>query len=227
MENYLAYTLKRLGTDYVDLYQPSRINPYIPVEETIGAISRLVEKGFVRHIGMTQVDGETLRRANQVHPIRMVELNYNMIDRTYEDTTMAVAREQNIPISAFGVLLSGLIGGSNPEQKMQMMKFMATKDTFENIQSNLQLSDQLQAIADEKGCTLAQLAIAWVLAQGTDVQALIGSRKPEQVLSTIKALDVKLTAEDLQRIEAIVPKEQARSQYMRDLEMNEKGIFKF
>ena len=110
---------------------------------------------------------------------------------------------------------------------MQMMKFMATKDTFENIQSNLQLSDQLQAIADEKGCTLAQLAIAWVLAQGTDVQALIGSRKPEQVLSTIKALDVKLTAEDLQRIEAIVPKEQARSQYMRDLEMNEKGIFKF
>ena len=104
---------------------------------------------------------------------------------------------------------------------------MATKDTFDNIQSNLQLADQLQAIADEKHCTLAQLAIAWVLAQGADMQALIGSRKPNQVLSTIAALDVKLMADDLRRIEAIVPKEQARSQYMRDLQMNEKGVFSF
>lgn len=93
--------------------------------------------------------------------------------------------------------------------------------------SHLRQVFQLQAIADEKYCTLAQLAIAWVLAQGIDIQALIGSRKPEQVLSTIAAIDIKLSAEDLQRIENIVPKEQARSQYMRDLEMNEKGVFKF
>ena len=227
VENYLVYSLRRLGTDYVDLYQPSRINPHIPVEETIGAISRLVEKGFVRHIGITQVDGETLRRANAEHPISMVELNYNLMDRTFEDTTMATARELGIPISAFGVLLSGLIGGSNKEQMMQTMKFMATKDTFENIQGNLALADQLQALADEKGCTLAQLAIAWVLAQDNDIQALVGSRKVSQVESTIQALDVTLTAVDLERIEAIVPKEQARSQYMRDLSMNEKGLFTF
>lgn len=227
VENYLVYSLRRLGTDYVDLYQPSRINPHIPVEETIGAISRLVEKGFVRHIGITQVDGETLRRANAEHPISMVELNYNLMDRTFEDTTMATARELGIPISAFGVLLSGLIGGSNKEQMMQTMKFMATKDTFENIQGNLALADQLQVLADEKGCTLAQLAIAWVLAQDNDIQALVGSRKVSQVESTIQALDVTLTAVDLERIEAIVPKEQARSQYMRDLSMNEKGLFTF
>lgn len=193
-----------------------------------GAVSRLVEKGLVRHIGITQVDGETLRCANATHPISMVELNYNLMDRTFEDTTMAVARELGIPISAFGVLLSGLIGGSNRQQVMQMMRLMATKETFENIQSNMSLTDhRLQAIADEKRCTLAQLAIAWVLAQGSDIQALLGSHKPEQVLRTVKALDVELNADDLQRIETIVPKAEARSQYMRDLEIDEKGLFHF
>ncbi len=118
VENYLHYTLKRLGTDYVDLYQPARINPYIPVEDTIGAISNLVKKGYVKNIGISEVNGELLRRANSVHPISLAEVRYSLMDRHIEDDLLPTARELGVNIVAFGVLLSGLIGGSSQNEKL-------------------------------------------------------------------------------------------------------------
>lgn len=227
VENYLYYSLKRLGVEYVDLYQPARINPHIPVEETIGAISRLVEKGYVRNIGISEVDGATLRKAHATYPISLAEVRYSLMDRHIEDDLLPVARELGVGIVAFGVLLAGLIGGSKPEQKLEMMSKRISSAALEGIKENLSAADGLRTIADEKGITLAQLAIAWVLAQGDDILALVGSRTSEQVTNTVKALDVVLTEEDLFRISQIIPKEQANSSYMLDLQLDEKGLLSF
>lgn len=199
VENYLAYTLHRLGTDYVDLYQPSRINPYIPVEDTLGAIERLKQKGYVRHIGITQIDAETLKKANEATAIDLVELNYNVVNRRYEDTTMAEARRLGIPVCAFGVM--------------------------QGLKKDPAVGEGLQKIADAKGCTLAQLAIAWVLAQGKDMTAIVGSHHPAQAESSAQAINVSLSAADLAAIEQIVPKAKATTIYMLDIPMDEKGIF--
>ena len=225
VENYLAYSLRRLGTDYVDLYQPCRINPHIPVEETVGAVARLVEKGAVRKIGLTQVDGETLRRAHAVHPISLVELNYSLVDRSYEDGTMAVARELGIPVVAFGVLLSGVLGGSGAPGGGMRFRHTASKDALDNLSRHMSVAGELTAIAEEKGCTLAQLAIAWVLAQGADMAAIVGARKPDQATSAVAAAGVRLTPDDLARIERLVPKAEARCVYMGNLNIDEKGLF--
>lgn len=226
VKSYLAYTLKRLGTDYVDLYQPARINPHIPVEETIGAVADMVKAGYVKNIGVSEVDGQTLRRANTIHPIRLVEVRYSLMDRHIEDDLLPVARELGVGVVAFGVLLAGIIGGSSPESKLSAMGKWLPSSTVEGLQKGLNLSDALTGIADEKGITLAQLAIAWVLAQGEDILALVGSRTVPQVMDSIKAMEVNLTGNDLHRLEQIIPKSQADSSYMLDLNIDEKGLFK-
>lgn len=225
VENYLAYTLNRLGVDYVDLYEPSRINPHIPVEDTLGAIARLKEKGYVRHIGMTEVDAETLRRGNEAVGVDLVELNYNIMDRHYEDTTMAEARKQGIPIAAFGVLLAGVIGGSHGQQTANFLKKIHPGETASNFDRNLEVRDKLQVIADRHNISLAQLAMAWVLAQGNDITAIVGSHRPSQAESSAAAADIQLTAQDLADIEALVPKTEAKSLYQPVLTINEKGLF--
>jgi aryl-alcohol dehydrogenase-like predicted oxidoreductase len=227
IENYLTYSLKRLGLDYIDLYQPCRINPHIPVEETIGAISKLVEKGFVRSIGISEVDAATLRRANAAHPISLAEVTYSMMSRKIEDELIPTARELGIGVVGFGVLLSGIIGGKDPQQKLEHIKQMVPAQTLENFHQNISLSDSLEEIAKEKGVTLSQLAIAWVLAQGEDILALVGSRTPEQVQNALKAIDITLTSEDLNRIEHILPKENAKSDYMPPMNLAENGLFKW
>lgn len=224
VENYLNYTLKRLGTDYVDLYQPARIDPNIPVEDTIGAVADLVKKGYVRNIGISEVNGETLRKANAVHPISLVEVRYSMMDRHIEDDLLPVAHELGIGVVAFAVLLAGLIGGGSREQKLATMSGRMSAEALEDIKRNIALSDALQAMADEKGITLAQLAISWVLSQGDDILALVGSRTPAQVIDTVKAMDIKLTTEDLNRIGKIIPKEQATSSYMLDIKVDKNGL---
>lgn len=225
VENYLRYTLSRLGTDYVDLYQPARINPHIPVEDTIGAVSNLVKKGYVRNVGISEVDGETLRRANAVHPISLVEVRYSLADRHIENNLLPVARELGIGIVAFGVLLSGLIGGSSQKEKLEAISRRISPEALASMKANLTRAEALKEIADEKGTTPAQLAIAWVLAQGDDMLALVGSRTASQVESTIKALDVRLTKEDLARMSEIIPKEEANSSYMLDASIDAKGLF--
>ncbi|WP_297905971.1 aldo/keto reductase [uncultured Parabacteroides sp.] len=226
VENYLHYTLKRLGTDYVDLYQPARINPHIPVEDTIGAVADLVGKGYVRNIGISEVDGATLRRANAVHPISLVEVRYSLMDRHIEDDLLPAARELGIGVVAFGVLLAGLIGGSAREEKLSMINKRVSSQAFNAISTNLSATDKLQEIAEEKGVSLAQLAIAWVLAQGEDIMALVGSRTPEQVESTLRSLDILLSSEDLDRISNIIPKERATSSYMLEMNIDENGLFR-
>lgn len=199
VENYLAYTLHRLGTDYVDLYQPARVNPHIPVEDTLGAIARLKEMGFVRHVGLTQVDAATLRRASKATSIDLVELNYNLVNRRYEDGTMAEARRLGIPVCAFGVM--------------------------QGLRKDPAVAARLQQMADGKGCTLAQLSMAWVLAQGAGMTAIVGSHHPSQAESSAGAAAVRLSPEDLAAIEAVVPKDKATTVYMPDLPMDERGIF--
>lgn len=226
VENYLNYTLNRLGTDYVDLYQPARINPHIPVEDTIGAIADLVKKGYVKNIGISEVNGETLRRANATHPISLVEVRYSLMDRHIEDDLLLAARELEVGVVGFGVLLSGMVGGNSQEDKLKVISNRISPAALENMKTNLARAEALKEIANEKNITLAQLAIAWVLAQGKDILALIGSRTVEQAESTIKALDVEITEEDLNRINQIIPKEEAKSSYMLDLDISPNGLFR-
>ena len=224
VKNYLAYTLKRLGTDYVDLYQPARIDPRIPVEDTIGAVADMVKAGYVKSIGISEVDGATLRKANAVHPISLVEVRYSLMDRHIEDDLLPTARELGVGIVAFNVMLAGMIGGNAPEQKLSAMKHLSAK-AFDNISTNLSAADALKEIAREKGITLAQLAIAWVLAQGEDIIALVGSRTVAQITDSLKAIDVKLNANDLKKIEQLIPKAQATSSYMLDMNLDKNGLF--
>lgn len=225
VKNYLAYTLKRLGTDYVDLYQPARIDPHIPVEETIGAIADMVKAGYVKTIGISEVKGETLRKAHAVHPISLAEVRYSLMDRQIEDDLLPVARELGVGVVAFAVLLSGMLGGSTPQKKLSAMKHLPTT-TRESISNNLSVTGILEKIANEKGITLAQLAIAWVLAQGEDIIALVGSRTVSQIENSLKAIDIKLTREDMDRMEQIIPKNQANSSYMLDINLDKKGLFR-
>lgn len=227
VRNYLTYTLKRLGTDYVDLYQPARINPYIPVEDTIGAIGEMVKKGYVKSVGISEVDAPTLRRAHAEYPISLVEVRYSLMDRHIEDDLLPTARELGVGVVAFGVLLAGLIGGTSPGEKLSMISRRVTSSTLTNVRQNLSRVDALKIIADEKNITLAQLAIAWVLSRGEDILTLVGSRTEAQVRSMVQALDVELSANDLKRIEELIPKQAATSSYMLEASMDEKGMFNY
>ena len=225
IENYLTYSLKRLGLEYIDLYQPARINPHIPVEETIGAIAGLVQKGYVKSIGISEVGGDVLRRANATHPISLVEVTYSLMNRNIENELLPTAKALGVGVVAFGVLLAGLIGGSSPQQKMAYISHMVSSSTLDNFNKNLSLAGALQQIADEKGITLAQLAIAWVLSRGEDIMALVGSRTVAQVEDMLKAIEIRLNKEDLKRIEEIIPKENALSNYMPELHLEKNGLF--
>lgn len=179
----------------------------------------------MKNIGISEVNGEILRRANAVHPISLVEVRYSLADRHIEDDLLPTARELGVGIVAFGVLLSGLIGGSSQEEKLKSIGQRISPEALATMKANLVRTDALKQIAVEKGATLAQLAIAWVLAQGEDIIALVGSRTASQIKDTIQALNVKLTKEDLGRIDRIMPKEEATSSYMLDVDIDSKGLF--
>lgn len=227
VQNYLAYTLKRLGTDYVDLYQPARINPHIPVEETIGAVSDLVKAGYVRNVGITEIDAETLRRAHAVHPISLVEVRYSLLDRDIEQSLIPAARELGIGIVTFANLFHGVIGGSNPAGKVATLSQRMPPQAAEKLKQATSRLDILKEIANEKNVSVSQLAIAWVLSQGDDILALVGSRTVEQLHDTVKAVDINLCEEDLQRIEQAIPKEYASNSAMLPINLDENGLFKF
>ncbi len=225
VKNYLAYTLKRLGTDYIDLYQPARIDPNIPVEESIGAISELVKAGYVRNVGISEVDGDTLRKANAVYPIALVEVQYSLLNRSIENSLLLVARELGVSIVAFANLFHGLIGSSNPQEKLTALSRRMPAATVENITKLIPRIAELNMIADRKGITVQQLAIAWVLAQGNDILALVGSRTVTQLHDTIKTIDIELSKEDLLRIEQIIPKELASNSSMLEMNLDKNGLF--
>ncbi|MFD8781548.1 aldo/keto reductase [Kitasatospora sp. NPDC059599] len=204
----LTYTLRRLRTDYVDVYRPARLDTEVPIEETVGAIADLVKAGYVRHIGLSEVGAETLRRAAAVHPISDLQIEYSLLTRSIEASVLPAARELGIGITAYGVLSRGLLSGHwNPERALAGTDFRSHSPRFqgENLTHNLALVEQLRAIAAEKGASVAQVAIAWVVSRGQDVVPLVGARRRERLTEALGALDVTLTGADLAAIEAAVP----------------------
>jgi aryl-alcohol dehydrogenase-like predicted oxidoreductase len=208
VKNFVAYSLKRLGTDYLDLYQPARVDPNVPIEETIGAIAELVQAGYVRHIGLSEAAAATVLRAAAVHPIAALETEYAVITRDIEQETLPALRELGISLVAYGVLSRGLIGGASAGHfgsPGDMRTMFIPRFQGENLKRNLALVSALNEIAAEKQATAAQLAIAWVLSQGKDVIPLVGARRRERLREALGALDLRLEPEDVTRISAAVP----------------------
>ena len=203
-KNFLGYTLTRLGLDHVDIYRPGRLDPNVPIEETIGEIADLVKAGWVRAIGLSEVGADTIRRANAVHPISDLQIEYSLISRGPETTIFPLLAELSIGVTAYGVLSRGLLSGSRPKAQSDL-RARLPRFTSENRERNERLIEALQNVAREKNVTASQLAIAWVLAKGTSIVPLIGARTRAQLAESLGALRVTLTPTDITRIEAAVP----------------------
>jgi aryl-alcohol dehydrogenase-like predicted oxidoreductase len=213
VRNFLAYSLTRLGTDHVDIYRPARLDPGVPIEDTVGAIKEMVDAGYVRHIGLSEVDEATIRRAHAVHPIADVQIEYSILSRGVEAGILPTLRELGIGLTAYGVVGRGLLSGEwSPGRAAGPGDFRAMSPRFAagNVEHNLTLVDALRRVADAKGCTVAQLAIAWVAAQGDDIVPLVGTRTPARLAEALPALDVTLTADDRAEIDKAVPPGAAR-----------------
>lgn len=208
VKNFAAYSLQRLGLDHIDIYRIARLDPDVPVEETVGAIAELVEAGHVRHIGLSEVGAENIRRAASVAPISDLQIEYSLLSRSIEAEILPVCRELGIGVTAYGVLSRGLISGHfarDRELTAGDFRTMSPRFQDENLQHNLDLVDALRTIAEQKGVTVAQIAIAWVLAQGKDIVPLVGARRRDRLTEALGSLDVELTASDLAAIEEAVP----------------------
>ncbi|WP_405967191.1 aldo/keto reductase [Streptomyces sp. NBC_00015] len=212
VRNFAAYSLQRLGVDHIDVYRIARLDPDVPIEETVGAIAELVEKGYVRHIGLSEVGAETIRKAAATAPIADLQIEYALISRGIERSILPVTRELGISITAYGVLSRGLISGHfTPDRKLAANDFRLYSPRFQgdNLQHNLNLVEALRKIAEQKGVSVAQIAIAWVLAQGEDIVPLVGARTRERLAESLGALDVVLEAADLAAVEDAVPADAA------------------
>ena len=204
VKNFLAYSLTRLGVDHIDIYRPSRLDPNVPIEETIGAIADLVKAGWVRAIGLSEVGVDTIRRAAAVHPITDLQIEYSLISRGPERAIFPALSELGIGVTAYGVLSRGLLSGSVPSQKGDYRAFLP-RFRNENRAQNQQLIDALRDIAAQHNATPVQLAIAWVLARGENIVPVIGARKRSQLEDALGALSIRLSASDLEQIERAVP----------------------
>ncbi|MCB9959415.1 MAG: aldo/keto reductase [Rhodospirillaceae bacterium] len=216
IKTWLAYSLVRLGTDYIDLYQPARVDPAVPFEDVIGTLADLKQAGYIRHIGVSEVGADTLRRAHAVHPISELQIEYSLLTRGIEKAILPAARELGVAITAYGVLSRGLIGGTwSKGQSGHAQDYRAHLPRFsgDNLSHNQAMVDALAAIAVDKGVTVAQLAIAWVANRGDDIIPLVGARKRGHLADAIAAMEVELTADDLARIETAVPTDAAGDRY--------------
>jgi len=208
VRNFLGFTLRRLGTDYVDIYRPGRLDPATPIEETVGAIADLIQRGYVRYAGLSEVGAETLRRAHKVHPISDLQIEYSLASRGIEAAILPAARELGIGITAYGVLSRGLLSGWWSKERALVkndLRNLLPRFSAENVERNLAAVEALRAVAARKGVTVAQLAIAWVLSRGRDIVPLVGARRRDRLQEALGALDLTLTAEDLAAIEAAMP----------------------
>ncbi|MBB5792032.1 aldo/keto reductase [Jiangella mangrovi] len=208
VKTFAAYSLRRLGTDHIDVYRPSRVDPDVPIEDTVGAIAELVQAGYVRHIGLSEVGADTLRRAAAVHPISDLQIEYSLLSRGIEQTILPTARELGIGVTAYGVLSRGLLSGHwRPDRELTAGDFRSTSPRFQdgNLERNLALVEALRGVAEQRGATVAQVAIAWVAAQGADVVPLVGARTRERLAESLGAAGLVLDQGDLARIEQAVP----------------------
>jgi aryl-alcohol dehydrogenase-like predicted oxidoreductase len=210
VKNFLAYTLKRLGTDYVDLYQPSRLDPSVPIEDTVGAIAEMIKTGYVRHLGLSEMGSETIRRAHAVHPVTALQIEYSLMTRSIEREVLPACRALGIGITAYGVLSRGLLSGQISRAGITDQRdFRAHGPRFQgaNLEANLRLVDALAGVARELGATPAQLAIAWALSRGEDIIPLVGARRRDRLREALGGTELRLSPEVLGRIERAVPAE--------------------
>jgi aryl-alcohol dehydrogenase-like predicted oxidoreductase len=204
VKNSLAYSLTRLGRDHVDIYRPGRLDPNVPIEETIGAIADLVKAGFVRAIGLSEVGPDTIRRARTVSAISDLQIEYSLVSRAPETRIFPLLAELGIGVTAYGVLSRGLLSGSKPTSARDVRAHLP-RFAGENRERNQRLIDALQKLASEKAVTVSQLAIAWVLAKGRGIVPLIGARTRAQLAESLGALEIQLSPADVTRIEEAVP----------------------
>lgn len=215
IKGHLTYSLRRLGLDYVDLYQPARMDTEIPVEDVVGAIAEEVKAGYVKHIGLSMVDAETLRRACKVHPIHTVEMEYSLLDRDIEKELISTAKELGVKVLAFGTVGHGLLSDDvltnasvNPRRATGLL-------SPENREQTLSVIKKVKEIADDKGCSLSQLALLWSLSKYDNVQSLIGTANPEHLKSAIDALRFELTKEEIDAVEEVFSSNRLKSGSMR------------
>ncbi len=206
VKNSLAHTLTRLGTDYVDLYQPARLDPRVPIEETVGAIAEMIGAGYVRYLGLSEVGAGTIRRAHAVHPVSALQIEYSLLSRGIEAEILPCVRDLGIAVTAYGILSRGLLSPATArpagpgDPRARFPRFQA-----ENLERNLALLGALEPIAERHRVTVAQLAIAWVLSRGHDVVPLIGTKRRDRLSEALAALAVELSPGALADLEAAVP----------------------
>lgn len=203
VKNALAHTLTRLGVDHVDIYRPARLDPQVPIEDTIGAIGEMVQAGYVRAIGLSEVGPDTIRRAHAVHPIADLQIEYSLVSRSPERAIFPLVAELGIGVTVYGVLSRGLLSGSRPAGAGDFRAHLP-RFSGENFDRNTRLVEQLRAFAASKGLTASQLAIAWVLAQGPSIVAVVGARTRSQLAESLGSLHLPLGAEDLAEVESLV-----------------------
>jgi aryl-alcohol dehydrogenase-like predicted oxidoreductase len=208
VRNFLAYSLRRLGTDYIDVYRLGRVDPQVPIEETVGAIAEMISAGYVRHVGLSEAGAETVRRAHAIHAVADLQIEYSLLSRGIEAEILPTCRQLGIGVTAYGVLSRGLLGGAwssgRPASAGDMRAHMP-RFRRENLERNLALVDALRTIADAKGVTVAQIAIAWVLARGEDIVPLVGTTRRDRLAEAVGALELELREDDLAAIERAVP----------------------
>jgi aryl-alcohol dehydrogenase-like predicted oxidoreductase len=211
VKNFLTYSLQRLGVEHIDIYRPARLDPQVPIEDTVGAIADMVKAGYVRYIGLSEVGADTLRRAAAVHAICDLQIEYSLISRGIEARILPAARELGIGITAYGVLSRGLISGHWRKDSVAAGDFRAFSPRFQaaNVDANLELVEALRKVADANRISVAQAAIAWVAHQGQDIIPVIGARRRMRLAEALASCDVALRAEDLAAIELAVPKDAA------------------
>jgi aryl-alcohol dehydrogenase-like predicted oxidoreductase len=207
VKTWLAYSLQRLGVDHIDVYRPARLDPAVPIEDTVGAIADMVRAGYVRHIGLSEVGSETIRKAAAVHPIVDLQIEYSLISRRIEAGLLQTVRELGVAVTAYGVLSRGLISGHWNAAGRGQGDFRTLNPRFQagNVEHNLALVEALRGVAEAKGVTVAQIAIAWVLGRGQDIVPVIGARRRDRLAEALASLDVALTPEDLAAIGKAVP----------------------
>jgi aryl-alcohol dehydrogenase-like predicted oxidoreductase len=209
VKNSLAYTLQRLGTDYVDLYQPARLDQHVPIEDTVGAIAEMIEAGFVRFLGLSEVGADTIRRAHAVHPVTALQIEYSLMSRGIEAQILPAVRELGIGVTAYGILSRGLLSSASAREiaagdpRGRFPRFQG-----ENLRRNLDLLSELEKIAGQHGVTTAQLAIAWVASRGPDIVPLLGTKRRDRLAEALGALELTLTPADLAALEAAIPQDQ-------------------
>jgi aryl-alcohol dehydrogenase-like predicted oxidoreductase len=204
VKNFLSYSLTRLGVDHIDIYRPARLDPAVPIEETVGAIADLVKAGYVRAIGLSEVGPATVRRAHATAPICDLQIEYSLVSRSPEASIFPVLAELGLGVTAYGVLSRGLLSASTPATHGDFRAHLP-RFTGGNRERNQALIDTLHTLAAEKGVTGPQLAIGWVLAKGRNIVAVVGARTRAQLTESLGALDVELSPEDMGRIEAAMP----------------------